>query len=173
MHMQLEISPNTSITFLENEATESGAGIYVEFPPIRYSGPHSQSTHCRLAYNYVDIHIYIQQHTANLMSSISPLYLCTYVILPTGLWWTSLTDSASFSTKTRQGLTLNHRIGRWDHLQLSMHNRNIEAECLLKKVINLILHVSIVGNQIELVAVWRTVLNSMYLYDYACMYTCI
>ena len=34
--MQLEISPNVTMLFLNNLATESGGGIYVEFPPIRF-----------------------------------------------------------------------------------------------------------------------------------------
>ena len=34
---QLEISPKTEITFKDNVATEAGGGLYVEFPPIRYT----------------------------------------------------------------------------------------------------------------------------------------
>jgi len=33
---QLEISPGVSLLFENNEATESGGAIYVEFPPIRF-----------------------------------------------------------------------------------------------------------------------------------------
>ena len=33
---QLEIGPSVSLRFENNEATESGGAIYVEFPPIRF-----------------------------------------------------------------------------------------------------------------------------------------
>ena len=36
MALQLEIGPGLNMTFYNNTATESGAGIYVEFPPIRF-----------------------------------------------------------------------------------------------------------------------------------------
>ena len=34
--LQLQIHPGVSMTFLGNTALESGGGIYVEFPPVRF-----------------------------------------------------------------------------------------------------------------------------------------
>lgn len=33
---QLQISPGVKMTFINNSAQESGGGIYVEFPPVRF-----------------------------------------------------------------------------------------------------------------------------------------
>ena len=49
--LQIDISPGVNMTFINNHAAESGGGIFVEFPAIRYTTS-IFNRHCFLQYNH-------------------------------------------------------------------------------------------------------------------------
>lgn len=92
---QLELNQDVNMTFRENVATESGGGIYVEFPPIRFVG-----VAIALLWNYnILVGLWWTFSTGSVSFNTSTT-MDLMVVLMMGLEWTRLLRNGWYGCHT-------------------------------------------------------------------------